>query len=354
MYYAISIIQLDYLMFGEVIMVKTYIVDPDKFLEATAMIPCILFIIGMNYKEYLLTDRKKDVYKVMQDLRNLFPESREAQRKYKVHEFCSVMQKVEFVFICCCISFTTVFSSMPFVVGMYKSWYLGEDYQRVLPYVVWYPFDYTKNLPLYLFLYLFQYQGAYTASVLFVGADLLMCGAISQNCMHLHYIANMIKEYKPKGGIKDIIFIGDIARYHGKVLNLSELVNETYSVCILLSFVIASTSICFIGFNLTSSPLQDALKFGLFMTAEIVQIAAICFYGNTILEKSFELGDAIYEHDWHEADLEYKKMLIQIITRSQKPASIRAPTFPPTSYETFMKVMTTSYKFLTVIRQYFN
>lgn len=49
--------------------------------------------------------------------------------------------------------------------------------------------------------------------------------------------------------------------------------------------MIASTSICFIGFNLTSSPLQDALKFGLFMTAEIVQIAAICFYGNTILEK---------------------------------------------------------------------
>lgn len=75
------------------------------------------------------------------------------------------------------------------------------------------------------------------------------------------------------------------------------------------------------------------------------------------LIKSFQsaaVGDAIYDHDWHNADLEYKKMLVEIIIRSQKEANIRAPTFPPTSYETFMGVMSTSYKFLTVLRQWLN
>lgn len=74
----------------------------------------------------------------------------------------------------------------------------------------------------------------------------------------------------------------------------------------------------------------------------------------TSLFKSTGVGDAIYNHDWHDGSLEYKKMMIQIIERSQLPACIRAPTFPATNYETFMAVMTTSYKFLTVLRQSLN
>lgn len=45
----------------------------------------------------------------------------------------------------------------------------------------------------------------------------------------------------------------------------------------------ASTGICFIGFNLTSSELQDALKFGFFLAAEVIQIASICYYGDSIV-----------------------------------------------------------------------
>lgn len=73
-----------------------------------------------------------------------------------------------------------------------------------------------------------------------------------------------------------------------------------------------------------------------------------------ILFQSTEVGDAIYYHDWYGADIRYKKMMVFIMLRSQKPASIRAPTFPPTSYETFMRIMTTSYKFFAVLRQSLN
>lgn len=65
---------------------------------------------------------------------------------------------------------------------------------------------------------------------------------------------------------------------------LNERLNKTFEFCILLSFMTASTGICFIGYNLTSSRLQDAIKFGLFLGAEVVQIAAICYYGDSIVE----------------------------------------------------------------------
>uniref|UniRef100_T1GPT3 Odorant receptor n=1 Tax=Megaselia scalaris TaxID=36166 RepID=T1GPT3_MEGSC len=284
LYYITLIGQLNILMFGEVVIVKMYITDPEYFLAATAMVPCILFIVGMDYKEYLLRSKEKDVYKVMDDLREIFPDTLEDQIKYNAHDFCVIMQKIELLFIFCCLSFTTVFSSMPIIVGLCRVFFTDDElFGRDLPYAVWYPYDVTKPLPF-----------------------------------------------------------------------LCELVNNTYSNCILLSFGTASGAICFIGYNLTSSTISDAIKFGFFLSAEIAQIAAICFYGNTLLETSAAVGDAIYDHDWHNADLEYKKMLVEIIIRSQKEANIRAPTFPPTSYETFMGVMSTSYKFLTVLRQWLN
>lgn len=69
------------------------------------------------------------------------------------------------------------------------------------------------------------------------------------------------------------------------------------------------------------------------------------------LLQSTGVGEAVYNHDWVEGSIEYKKMMVQIIERAQVPACIRAPTCPVTNYETFMGVMSTSYKFLTILRQ---
>lgn len=219
LYYITLIGQLNILMFGEVVIVKMYITDPEYFLAATAMVPCILFIVGMDYKEYLLRSKEKDVYKVMDDLREIFPDTLEDQIKYNAHDFCVIMQKIELLFIFCCLSFTTVFSSMPIIVGLCRVFFTDDElFGRDLPYAVWYPYDVTKPLPLYIFSYLCQCIAAHTASVLFVGADLLMCGVIAQSCMHFQRISDLITAYKPKGGVKDIIFLGDIAKYHGKIL----------------------------------------------------------------------------------------------------------------------------------------
>lgn len=219
LYYTVLVVQMNILVCGEVVIVKQFITDPEYFLAATAMVPCILFCLGMDYKEYLLRAKEKDVYKLMDDLRELFPKSLEDQHRYNAHYFCAEMQKVELLFIVCCLSFTTVFSSMPSVVGLCRIFFTEDGtFGYDLPYTIWYPYDVTKPLPLYIFTYLCQCIAAHTASVLFVGADLLMCGVIAQSCMHFHHIADMIRNYKSKGGIKDIMFLREIGEYHGKIL----------------------------------------------------------------------------------------------------------------------------------------
>lgn len=218
-FYIVGLIHLDVLGLGECVIFKMFITDPDKFLIATTMAPCILFIVGLTYKEYVLYADRDTIYDVFDQLRTIFPDTIEKQMEYRTHEYCNIIQKVELVFIGCCNGFTTVFSFMPIYNGLCQL-FLVEDgeWERVVPYTVWYPFDITQPLSRYIFLYITQLHAAYIAGVLFLGADLMMCAAISQNCMHLNYISRTILNYKPKGEPKDIVFLGNIAKYHGKIL----------------------------------------------------------------------------------------------------------------------------------------
>ncbi|KAL5284443.1 GPROR8.2 family protein [Megaselia abdita] len=352
-YYVLGLGQLDYLMYGEMVVFKATISDPKKFMLATAMAPCILFIVGVNVKEFALYIFRHDIYDVMQELRSIFPDNHEDQVKLKVYSYYSRIQFISYAFIFFCVAFTSAFNIFPIYAGVITVFFENGTYVKDFGYFVWYPFD-TEAWDVYLILYGLQIHGAYLAGVLFVGADLMMCAAVAQNCMHFSHMKNLLLEYQPKGNEKDLTFITDLAKYHDKILVLNEKVNSMFSVCILVSFMTATAAICFIGFQITSSTPQDAIKFGLFLGAEITQLVAICYYGNKIVDSSTGVGDAMYYHNWYSADIRYRKMMIQIMQRSQRPASIRAPTFPPTSYETFMRIMTTSYKFFAVLRQSLN
>lgn len=102
-------------------------------------------------------------------------------------------------------------------------------------------------------------------------------------------------------------------------------------------------------------------KFILFLVAQLAQIFIMCWYGNKVIEsvstnistylhefkftyffflssKSFGISDAIYEEEWFNAELRYKKSLILMITRSQKPSQLTAYKFSVVSMHSFMRV----------------
>lgn len=281
-YYVLGLGQLDYLMYGEMVTFKETISDPKKFLLATAMAPCILFIVGVNVKEFALYIFRHDIHDVLQELRSIFPNNPEDQIKYNVYSYYSKIQLISYAFIFFCVAFTSAFNIFPIYAGVVAVFIENGTYVKDFGYFVWYPFD-TEPWDVYLVLYALQIHGAYVAGVLFVGADLMMCAAVAQNCMHFRHMKNLILNYQPKGNDKDLNFITDIARYNDKVLVLNERVNGMFSVCILVSFMTATAAICFIGFQITSSTPEDAIKYGLFLGAEITQLVAICYYGNAIV-----------------------------------------------------------------------
>lgn len=103
---------------------------------------------------------------------------------------------------------------------------------------------------------------------------------------------------------------------------------------------------CFLAFQMTIGGLGIDNLFMLFMFlfCSLVQVYMISRYGqhlinavsisvisalqfNSITNKylqSESIGHAVYAHEWQNADIRYKKMLLLIIQRAQKPARLRA------------------------------
>lgn len=218
-YYIVGLSLLDVLCFGEIVTFKMLITDPEYFIIATSMAPCILFIVACNYKEYILYVKKETMYNIFQELRELFPTTLKDQIKYQTHSYCYFTQKVELVFITSCIFFLGFYSAMPTILGLNQILLVdGGEWNRALPYDVYYPFDTTQPLSWHILLYVLQMYAAYLAGIYFTGGDLLMWSVISQNCMHLNYIKRSILKNKPDGGPDDINFLRRVAEYHGKIL----------------------------------------------------------------------------------------------------------------------------------------
>lgn len=54
--------------------------------------------------------------------------------------------------------------------------------------------------------------------------------------------------------------------------------------------------------------------------------------------QSESIGDAVYSQDWLQSDLRYRKMLIAIIGRSQRPTVLKATTLLSVSMGTMTDV----------------
>lgn len=149
--------------------------------------------------------------------------------------------------------------------------------------------------------------------------------------------------------------------------------NNIFSFTILWNFIAASLVICFAGFQITASNVEDIVLYFIFFSASLVQVFVVCYYGDEMISsvsaqvpqvvqirneilyfQSSRIGASAFNHNWLPCGSKYKMIMRYIIMRSHKPASIRPPTFPPISFNTFMKVISMSYQFFALLRTTYN
>ncbi|KAH8249864.1 hypothetical protein KR038_002675 [Drosophila bunnanda] len=338
---------------GEIAYFIVHITSTTTLLEATAVAPCIGFSFMADFKQFGLTVNRKRLVKLLDDLKEIFPMEVETQRIYHVAYYQKHMNRVMTLFTILCMTYTSSFSFYPAIKSTIKYYLMGSEiFERNYGFHIQFPYDAETDLTVYWFSYWGLAHCAYVAGVSYVCVDLLLITTITQLTMHFNYLADNLEAYD--GGEhtdeENIKYLHDLVVYHSRCLDLSEEVNNIFSFLILWNFIAASLVICFAGFQITASNVEDIVLYFIFFSASLVQVFVVCYYGDEMISSSSRIGHAAFNQNWLPCSSKYKRILKYIIMRSQKPASIRPPTFPPISFNTFMKVISMSYQFFALLR----
>ncbi|XP_022232448.2 odorant receptor 67c [Drosophila obscura] len=346
-------INFNLLVIGELVFFYKSIQDFETIRLAIAVAPCIGFSLVADFKQLAMVYYKQTLIKLLDELEEMHPKTLERQRAYRMADFERTMKRVINIFTFLCLAYTTTFSFYPALKASVKFNFLGyETFDRNFGFLIWFPFDATSSNLVYWIVYWIIAHGAYLAGIAFLCADLLLIVVITQICMHFSYISMRLEEHpcEPGRDKENVEFLVWIIRYHDKCLILCEHVNSLYNFSLLLNFLMASMQICFIAFQVTESTVEVIIIYCIFLMTSMVQVFLVCYYGDTLIATSLQVGDAAYNQKWFQCGKTYCQMLKMLIMRSQKPASIRPPTFPPISLVTYMKVISMSYQFFALLR----
>ncbi|XP_070065234.1 odorant receptor 67a-like [Drosophila virilis] len=113
----------------------------------------------------------------------------------------------------------------------------------------------------------------------------------------------------------------------------------------------SSLLVCFVGFQMTLGlSFEIKCKLAVLFVAQMVQIYLICYFSDLLINASASVSNAVYEMNWIEADMRFKKMLIIVAARAQRPVNLRATVFLDVSMQTMTMFLQMTYRFFCMIR----
>lgn len=185
-------------------------------------------------------------------------------------------------------------------------------------------------------------------------------------------IENLLRKYKAqiaKGNIAKMpkemqTYARQIVReyiiHHLQVINLCKVVEDEFSVLILLQFITSSGMICFILYHLYDVSAHDQhgshvarlsislfqcevgssefISTSSFLILMLYQLYRYCVCGNDVILHSLAVSNSVFETDWIIADSDIQKSFLLMSVRAQRPIELTAAKFVILSLQTFMTV----------------
>ncbi|TMW51390.1 hypothetical protein DOY81_003514 [Sarcophaga bullata] len=341
----VGIINMNYVLCLEIVYVALAINNRNKFLEATMTLSYIGFVVVGNFKMLFVWRKKRELAMFLKQLQHIYPSNRKQQEGYKLHEYLRQCTRITVAFSL--IYMIAIWTYNLFTVTQFLIYekLLGiRKIEKVLPYFMYIPWDWSQHWSYYV-LYVSQDFAGYTSAAGQISGDLLLSSCATQLIMHFNYLARSLESYKTKYQQmninkqkeyeKDFQFLRTMIKYHTYLLGLSHQLNNIFGLPILLNFIASSFVICFLGFQMSigASP-EFLLKLSLFLAICIAQIYLICYYGQELIDQSFNVSLAAYNQEWRDLDVRLQKMLLLMAVRAQKPVQLKATDLMLISMET--------------------
>ncbi|XP_017768123.1 PREDICTED: odorant receptor 82a-like [Nicrophorus vespilloides] len=233
-----------------------------------------------------------------------------------------------------------------------------------LPLASWYPFNF-KSTPQYQLMYIWQwFMNQVVISTLsgfdaFFNSLVMICSTQFQILQDV--LENLCCErgWKQRAGIaqmgrrdSEMVNLITCVEHHLLLLEICALLEKIFSHIVFLQFVVSTLAMCVSCVALIADPSlwQHMLSY---LIAHVFQFFIYCSVGNELTYQSGQIADAAYYCDWHlSQDIDFRKGLMLMIQRAQKPVSLTVSGRMQLSYANFIATVHLSFSFYTLLNTF--
>uniref|UniRef100_A0A1I8MAL5 Odorant receptor n=1 Tax=Musca domestica TaxID=7370 RepID=A0A1I8MAL5_MUSDO len=205
----------------------------------------------------------------------------------------------------------------------------------------------------YMVIYSMEVMNSHYAIVFNICPDIWLIAYAIQLCMHFDYISRNLESYEPmeKRQQKDLKVMAELVRKHQVLLELADDLKEIFSLLVLVMlFSTVATLFCAAVYVLTQGINKNVLGYMAFLPTSLGQYFMVCYYGQLIINKSLQIGEAAYSQTWYNGCQSYKKSILAILGRAQRQCEINAGGFQTTNLKGFESVMRMTFQLFTLWR----
>ena len=205
---------------------------------------------------------------------------------------------------------------------------------------LWFPFV-ENNKATFPFIQLWIQWTIYLAvSFLLVPTSLLFV-IVTIITMELDSLTKDLKFFKLKKKEELAHKMAYITDRHNNLFDVYEKLKIIFEPILFCNFLISSLIMCIVSFQLLTTA-SDCLTYFVdinYLATFASQIWLLCTFGQKLIDSSSAVADETYNCDWTDLDNnKFKKQMIIIMIRAQRPIKLTAMGFADISLETFAAV----------------
>ncbi|XP_036327296.1 putative odorant receptor 69a [Rhagoletis pomonella] len=201
----------------------------------------------------------------------------------------------------------------------------------------------------FIFNYLVQ------ASAEFAGINFIMCGEYlfgffnTQMQLHFDYLAIALEtlDATAPDAMKQL---KTLISYHANLLRLFNEINSIFNFTFALDLINATFAISLMGLAMVMIEFGRAVMFSAGFSFFLILSYVFCKNGDELTDVSNKLSSASFYSNWYEGSLEYRRMIIFFIMRTNKPCEYQAYGYTAISMVTYMRMLKLSYQLFTSFR----
>ncbi|XP_055913341.1 odorant receptor 85c-like [Eupeodes corollae] len=325
---------------------KYYFHDLD--LKLNELSECLAVFVGIwivIYREFTFIMKKTRIRNFLKTLEVIFPKNYKDQQTYRLDNYAKEIMGKNKTIRLAILNATLFILLIPICKSIFF-WVVSEDnnYQFLYPFVVWNPFGTSSYLG-YAVVYCFQAATIFGGSYSWLKEDIIIATSTAQLCMHYRYLGEELSKLDARQGERTNRQLARLVRFQYNLDSICNEMNEIYSFSNFMTFAFTNICGCMFLFSLANS--NDLFKTPVFVVdifALMMSVYLRCSMGIKLFDASSNLLYSIYDHNWYEGTPKYRKMVLIMMIKANRPQTLQAFKMKTVSMEYFKEIIVSTYE----------